>query len=97
MTSVILGIFFIIAVSIWLIGCNSQVDDVTIRFVAVGSNGVVIYSTDGGKNWTEGTLGTQDNLFNLFGIATDGKGNWVTVGRDTLNINGITAIQLMMV
>ena len=76
---IILGICSTTVVVMWLIGCSSQADDITIRFVAVGSNGVVIYSTDGGKNWTKGTLGTQDNLFNLFGIATDGSGRWITV------------------
>ena len=50
---------------------------VPTRYVAVGSSGTVIYSTDGGKTWTEGDLGTAASLY---GIATDAKGLWMAVG-----------------
>jgi len=78
-TVIILGICFMIIVALWLIGCISQTEDATIRFVAVGSSGVVIYSTDGGKNWAEGTSGATEE-YNFFGIAADGNGRWIAVG-----------------
>jgi hypothetical protein len=68
---IILGMCSITVVVMWLIGCSSQADDVTTRFVAVGSNGVVICSTDYRKNWTEGTSGATED-YNFFGIALMG-------------------------
>lgn len=46
-------------------------------FVAVGNSGAVIYSTDGGENWTPGNSGTQNDLRS---VASNGKGRFVAVG-----------------
>ncbi len=48
------------------------------RFLAVGTTGAIVYSDDGGQNWT---AATNSNTTNLFGVATDKAGTWLAGGN----------------
>ncbi|MDQ1355483.1 MAG: hypothetical protein QG657_5793 [Acidobacteriota bacterium] len=61
--------------------------------VLTGDDGEIFRSPDGGKNWTAINSGLGD-WFHLFGVATDGKGRFVAVGRGRVILmsadNGVT-------
>lgn len=61
-------------------------------FVAVGFNGNVMYTTDFGQNWTNGTSGVTERLYGVaFGYTTQSLSTFVTVGETGAILYSLTA------
>lgn len=61
-------------------------------FVAVGYNGGVMYTTDFGQTWTNGTSGVTDRLYGVaFGLTTQNLSTFVTVGENGNILYSLTA------
>ena len=49
--------------------------------VAVGSSGQIVYTTDGGKNWTDATTPTVPSSKTMWGVSMSDANNGVAVGH----------------
>ena len=47
--------------------------------VAVGQNGEIVYTTNGGKNWTDATT-TNVGIKSMYGVSMSDANNGVAVG-----------------
>ena len=55
----------------------------TVIYWAVGENGTILESDDGGEHWNARNSGTPNNLYSIFGTS-DGKHLWAVGDNGTI-------------
>ena len=63
--------------------------DIYGNTVAVGNNGLVLYSTDGGGTWTRVNIGVGNDLYGIAWGEVYGLPSWVLVGENGLIMHSV--------